>query len=31
VWLARRVPQAVLRWCVVVVGAALTVYYFVTG
>ncbi|WP_430250870.1 sulfite exporter TauE/SafE family protein [Neorhizobium sp. DAR64860/K0K1] len=31
VWLARRVPQAVLRWCVVAVGAGLTVYYFVTG
>jgi uncharacterized protein len=31
VWLARRVPQAVLRWCVVAVGTALTVYYFVTG
>lgn len=31
VWLARRVPQTVLRWCVVAVGSALTVYYFVTG
>lgn len=31
VWLARRVPQAVLRWCVVAVGTALTIYYFVTG
>jgi uncharacterized membrane protein YfcA len=31
VWLARRVPQPVLRWCVVCVGTALTVYYFVTG
>jgi len=31
VWVARRAPQAVLRWCVVAVGAALTVYYFVTG
>lgn len=31
IWLARRVPQAVLRWCVVAVGVALTVYYFVTG
>ena len=31
VWMARRVPQAVLRWCVVAVGTALTVYYFVTG
>lgn len=28
VWLARRVPQVILRWCVIVVGAALTVYYF---
>lgn len=31
VWLARRVPQDLLRWCVIAVGAALTVYYFVTG
>lgn len=31
VWLARRVHQAILRWCVVAVGTALTVYYFVTG
>jgi uncharacterized membrane protein YfcA len=31
VWLARRVPQAVLRWCVVAVGFGLTIYYFVTG
>ncbi|TDK34438.1 sulfite exporter TauE/SafE family protein [Rhizobium deserti] len=31
VWLARRVPQAVLRWCVVAVGAGLTIYYFVTA
>jgi uncharacterized membrane protein YfcA len=31
VWMARRVPQAVLRWCVVAVGCALTIYYFVTG
>jgi len=31
VWMARRVPQTVLRWCVVAVGVALTVYYFVTG
>lgn len=30
VWLARRVPQALLRWCVVAVGTALTIYYFVT-
>lgn len=31
VWMARRVSQVVLRWCVVVVGMALTGYYFVTG
>ncbi|RWX75102.1 sulfite exporter TauE/SafE family protein [Neorhizobium lilium] len=31
VWMARRVPQAVLRWCVVAVGTALTIYYFVTA
>jgi uncharacterized membrane protein YfcA len=31
VWMARRVPQAVLRWCVVAVGLGLTIYYFVTG
>lgn len=31
VWIARRVPQAVLRWCVIAVGVALTIYYFVTG
>jgi uncharacterized membrane protein YfcA len=31
VWMARRVSQTVLRWCVVAVGVALTVYYFVTG
>jgi len=31
VWMARRVPQTVLRWCVVAVGVGLTVYYFVTG
>lgn len=31
VWMARRVPQAVLRWTVVAVGAGLTVYYFMTG
>ncbi|MCK8781353.1 sulfite exporter TauE/SafE family protein [Rhizobium sp. NTR19] len=31
VWMARRVPQVVLRWCVVGVGIALTIYYFVTG
>jgi uncharacterized membrane protein YfcA len=31
VWLARRVPQEVLRWCVVAVGIGLTIYYFVTG
>ncbi|WJR69210.1 sulfite exporter TauE/SafE family protein [Neorhizobium sp. CSC1952] len=31
VWMARRVPQAVLRWCVVAVGVGLTIYYFVTG
>jgi uncharacterized membrane protein YfcA len=31
VWAARRVPQPVIRGLVVVVGIALTVYYFVTG
>lgn len=31
VWMARRIPQAVLRWCVVAVGVGLTIYYFVTG
>ncbi len=31
VWLAPRVPLAMLRWCVVAVGSALAVYYFVTG
>lgn len=31
VWAARRVPQPVIRGLVVAVGAALTVYYFVTG
>jgi uncharacterized protein len=31
VWLARRVPQMVMRLIVVAVGAALTVYYFVSG
>lgn len=31
VWLARRVPQTVMRLIVVAVGTALTIYYFVTG
>jgi len=31
VWMARRVPQAVLRWCVVAVGTGLTIYYFATA
>lgn len=31
VWLARRVPQALIRGLVVVVGLLLAVYYFVTG
>ncbi|WP_137129334.1 sulfite exporter TauE/SafE family protein [Rhizobium sp. FY34] len=31
VWLARRVPQTIMRLIVVAVGTALTVYYFVTG
>lgn len=31
VWAARRVPQTIMRMIVVGVGAALTVYYFVTG
>ncbi len=31
VWMARRVPQTAMRTIVVAVGAALTVYYFVTG
>ncbi|SIQ68629.1 hypothetical protein SAMN05880590_106213 [Rhizobium sp. RU35A] len=31
VWAARRVPQTIMRMIVVAVGAALTVYYFVTG
>ncbi|QRM53528.1 sulfite exporter TauE/SafE family protein [Sinorhizobium sp. BG8] len=31
VWAARRVPQPVIRALVVMVGLALTVYYFVTG
>lgn len=31
VWLARRVPQAVIRGLVVVVGLLLAAYYFVTG
>ncbi|MGF9694914.1 sulfite exporter TauE/SafE family protein [Rhizobium sp. 0TCS1.26] len=31
VWLARRVPQTIMRVLVVAVGIALTIYYFVTG
>lgn len=31
VWVARRVPQNIIRALVVVVGAMLTIYYFVTG
>ncbi|HVK92664.1 MAG TPA: sulfite exporter TauE/SafE family protein [Mycoplana sp.] len=31
VWIARRVPQTVIRALVVAVGGFLTVYYFVTG
>ncbi|WP_165216770.1 sulfite exporter TauE/SafE family protein [Affinirhizobium pseudoryzae] len=31
VWLARRVPQGIMRMIVVAVGVALTIYYFVTG
>ena len=31
VWLARRVPQAIIRGLVVAVGLLLAVYYFVTG
>ncbi|MFD1746348.1 sulfite exporter TauE/SafE family protein [Rhizobium helianthi] len=31
VWLARRVPQTVMRVLVICVGIALTIYYFVTG
>lgn len=31
VWLARRVPQTIMRLIVVAVGTALTIYYFVTG
>ncbi|KQZ49368.1 hypothetical protein ASD54_15660 [Rhizobium sp. Root149] len=31
VWLARRVPQTIMRMLVVAVGTALTIYYFVTG
>ncbi|MDO1583954.1 sulfite exporter TauE/SafE family protein [Rhizobium oryzicola] len=31
VWLAKRVPQNVMRMIVVAVGIALTIYYFVTG
>lgn len=31
VWLARRVPQTIMRVLVVAVGTALTIYYFVTG
>lgn len=31
VWLARRVPQTVMRVLVIGVGIALTIYYFVTG
>jgi len=31
VWMARRVPQTVMRLIVVSVGIVLTVYYFVTG
>ena len=31
VWLARRVPQAIIRGLVVVVGLLLAAYYFVTG
>lgn len=31
VWLARRVPQAIIRALVVAVGLLLAVYYFVTG
>ena len=31
VWAARRVPQPVIRGLVVVVGIALTIYYFVAG
>ncbi|MCO5733523.1 sulfite exporter TauE/SafE family protein [Rhizobium sp. SSA_523] len=31
VWLARRVPQGIMRMIVVAVGVGLTIYYFVTG
>ncbi|MBX3529487.1 MAG: sulfite exporter TauE/SafE family protein [Rhizobiaceae bacterium] len=31
VWVARRVPQAYMRWTVIAVGLFLAVYYFVTG
>jgi uncharacterized membrane protein YfcA len=31
VWLARRVPQALIRGLVVAVGLLLAIYYFVTG
>ena len=31
VWVAKRVPQAVMRWLVITVGLLLAVYYFVTG
>ena len=31
VWVAKRVPQAVMRWIVIAVGLLLAVYYFVTG
>ncbi|PHP68535.1 hypothetical protein CSC94_00555 [Zhengella mangrovi] len=31
VWLAKRVPQAVLRWLVIAIGVFLAGYYFFTG
>ncbi|MDR6755685.1 putative membrane protein YfcA [Mycoplana sp. BE70] len=31
VWIARRVPQSLIRTLVIAVGALLTIYYFVTG
>jgi uncharacterized membrane protein YfcA len=29
VWVAKRVPQQVMRWIVIVVGLLLAIYYFV--
>jgi uncharacterized membrane protein YfcA len=31
VWIAKRLPQSILRGFVIIVGVLLAVYYFVTG